>query len=72
MFAKGAYLDDEDDDGILGIILGWVCSLEDTSLIGCSDHHGDSRLESRCNAEYEGKVGMNDDQQARCGLAGMQ
>ena len=39
-----AYLNDEDEDGVLWVISGGVGSLKDASLIGCSDHHGDSRL----------------------------
>lgn len=39
-----AYLDDEDVNGVLGVVSGGIRSLEDTSLTGCSDHHDDSRL----------------------------
>ena len=39
-----AYLDDEHVDGVLGVVRGGIVSLEDASLTGCSDRHGDSRL----------------------------
>ena len=39
-----AHLDDEDEDGILGVINGGVGSLEDAALIGGSNNHGDSEL----------------------------
>ena len=39
-----AHLDDEDEDGILGVIDGGVGSLEDAALIRGSDRHGDSEL----------------------------
>lgn len=33
------YLDYEDENGVLGIVSGWIGTLEDASLIGCSDRH---------------------------------
>ena len=42
--SRAAHLDDEDEDGILGVINGGVGSLEDAALIGGSDNHGDSEL----------------------------
>ena len=39
-----AYLNNEDEDGVLRIISRGIGTLEDTSLTGCSDHHGDSRF----------------------------
>ena len=39
-----ANLDDEDEDGVLGVVSGGIGSLKDAALIGCSDCHGDSRL----------------------------
>ena len=39
-----AHLDDEDENGILGVINGGVGSLEDAALIGGSDSHRDSEL----------------------------
>ena len=39
-----AHLDDEDEDGILGVISGGVGSLKDAALIGGSDSHCDSEL----------------------------
>ena len=50
-----AYLNNEDEDGVLRIISRGIGTLEDTSLTGCSDHHGDSRVRqvyqwiSRCD-----------------------
>ena len=38
------YLDYEDENGVLGVVSGGIRTLEDASLIGCSDRHGDSRL----------------------------
>ena len=38
------YLDDEDVDRVLGVVSGGIGSLEDASLTGSSDGHGDSRL----------------------------
>lgn len=35
-----AYLDDEDDDGVLGIIVNGVGSLEDSTLVGRADAVG--------------------------------
>ena len=43
-----AYLDDEDEDGVLGIISRGIGTLEDTSLTRCSVHHGDSRVGQVC------------------------
>ena len=43
-----AYLDDEDEDGVLRIICRGIGTLEDSSLAGCSDHHGDSRVDQVC------------------------
>ena len=39
-----AYLDNEDEDGVLRIISRGIGTLKDASLTGCSDHHGDSRV----------------------------
>ena len=39
-----ANLYDEDNDGILGVVFGWVGPLENASLTGCSDGHGGCRL----------------------------
>ena len=43
-----AYLDDEDEDGVLRIISRGVGTLEDTSLTSRSVHHGDSRVGQVC------------------------
>ena len=37
-----AYLNDEDENGVLGVVGGGIGALEDTSLTRCSDGHGDS------------------------------
>lgn len=42
------YLDDEDENGVLGIIGGGIGSLEDASLTRCSDGHGDSSGPCEC------------------------
>ena len=42
--SEEAYLDDEGEDWILGVVSGGIRTLEDASLIGRSDCHGDSRL----------------------------
>ena len=39
-----AYLDNEDEDGVLRIICRGIGTLEDASLAGCSDRHGDGRV----------------------------
>ena len=39
------YLDDEDENGVLGVVDGGVGTLEDSSLIGSSDSHGDGGLD---------------------------
>lgn len=44
---RGACLDDEDVNGVLGVVNGGIGTLEDASLTGCSDHHGESRLRKR-------------------------
>lgn len=41
---RKAYLDDEDEDGVLGVVGGGVGPLKDAALVGCSDRHGDSRF----------------------------
>ena len=43
-----AHLDDEDKNGILGVINGGVGSLKDAALIRGSDGHGDSELRWEC------------------------
>lgn len=41
---RETYLDDEDEDRVLGVVGGGIGTLEDASLTRCSDGHGDSRL----------------------------
>lgn len=42
------YLDDEDVNGVLRVVSGGIGSLEDASLAGGSDDHGDRRLRWWC------------------------
>ena len=42
------YLDDENEDRVLGVVSRGIGSLEDTSLAGCSDGHGDSKVAKGC------------------------
>lgn len=66
-----AYLDNEDEDGVLGVVSSGIGSLEDASLAGCSDHHGDSkpgkwyysrtvRWNARNKAREEGQRGVSE------------
>ncbi len=40
---SGPYLDDEDDDGVLVVIMGWVRSLEDATLMSSANTGSRSR-----------------------------
>ena len=66
-----AYLDNEDVNGVLGVVRGGIGSLEDASLIGSSGRHGDSRLEplyglgSETQSLNEGKQASEEGQRAR-------
>ena len=64
---EGAYLDDEDEDGVLGVVSGWVGSLEDASLIGCPDGHGDKRIGYRImSVEQEQSQGVPEVEGGSC------
>ena len=43
-----AYLNNEDVYRVRWVVSGGIGSLEDASLTGCSDRHGDSRLRQWC------------------------
>lgn len=40
---RQAYLNDEDNDGVLGVVVGRVCSLEDATLVDSAGPIGRSR-----------------------------